>query len=48
MGSEGGADQTRHAAVTSQHGCLKTWSESQGNTGSRWKEKISTIFGTGG
>ena len=27
MGSE---DQRRHSAVTSQNGCLKTWSESRG------------------
>ena len=30
MGSEDVEDQRRHTAVTSQNGCLKTWSESQG------------------
>ena len=30
MGSEGVADQRRHAEITSQHGCLKTWIESRG------------------
>ena len=30
MGSDGGEDQRRHTAVTSQNGCLKAWSESRG------------------
>ena len=33
MGSEGMADQRRHTAVTSQNGCMKTWSKSRGKHG---------------
>ena len=33
MGSEDVEDQRRHTAVTSQHGCLKAWSESRGKHG---------------
>ena len=33
MGSEGVEDQRLHAAVTSQNGCVKTWSESRGKHG---------------
>ena len=33
MGSEGVDDQRHHRAVTSQHGCLKAWSESRGTHG---------------
>ena len=42
MGRESVADQTRHTAVTSENGCLKTWCKSRGNTESRWMEKISS------
>ena len=33
MGSEGVADLIRHTEITSQNGCLKTWSESRGKHG---------------
>ena len=33
MESEGVEDQRRHTAITSQNGCLKTWSESRGKHG---------------
>ena len=38
-------EQRRHTAVTSQNVCLKAWSESQGNKGLRWMEKIGTMCG---
>ena len=33
MGTEGVEDQRRHTAVTSQNGCLETWSKSRGKHG---------------
>ena len=50
VGSEGAEDQRRHAVVTSQNGChvWKHGANHEGNTGSRWMEKIGTMCGTGG